>query len=59
MRNAAEKANVPVIDLHACTLGAVKELGDKEVYTDGVHFQPEIKKRQAAYIAERVRKIVK
>ena len=59
MKNAAEKANVPVIDLHACTLEAVKELGDKNVYMDGVHFHDEVRKRQAAYIAERVREIVK
>jgi len=58
MKKAAALHNVPVIDLHACTLEAVKALGDEKVYVDGVHFFDEVKKRQAAYIANRVRKIV-
>jgi lysophospholipase L1-like esterase len=59
VKKVAQRRNVPVIDLHACTLEAVKELGDAKVYTDGVHFHDEVRKRQAAYIAKRVRAIVK
>ncbi len=58
MRKAAAYHKVPVIDLHACTVEAVRELGDKKVYVDGVHFLDEVKKRQAAYIAKHVRHIV-
>ncbi len=59
VKKAARVHNVPVIDLHACTLETVEALGDKKVYVDGVHFRDNVKKRQAAYIANRVRKIVK
>ena len=54
----AAKRGIPVVDLHACTLAAVKELGDKKVYEDGVHFTDEVRKRQAAFIATRVREII-
>lgn len=55
----ATKRGIPVVDLHACTLDAVKDLGEKNVYEDGVHFKDEVKKRQAAFIAARVREIIK
>ena len=55
----AAKRGIPVVDLHACTLAAVKDLGEKNVYVDGVHFTDEVKKRQAAFIAARVREIIK
>ncbi len=58
-KSIADKRGIPVIDLHACTLSAVKELGDKQVYEDGVHFQDEVRKRQASFIAARVREIIK
>jgi lysophospholipase L1-like esterase len=58
MKMAAEKHDVPVVDLYVCTLAAVKELGDKKAYTDGVHFTEDAKKRQSAYIAKRVREII-
>lgn len=48
-----------VVDLHACTLEAVKELGDAKVYEDGVHFRDEVRKRQADFIAARVCEILK
>jgi hypothetical protein len=54
-----EKRSIPLVDLHACTINAVKDLGDKKIYVDGVHFQDEVKKRQAAFIAARVREIIK
>ena len=53
----AGKHGVPVIDLHACMLEQVKAKGDKVVFTDGVHFTEETKKRQAAFIAKRIREI--
>ena len=55
----ATKRNFPVVDLHACTFEAVKELGDAKVYEDGVHFRDEVCKRQADYIAARVSEIAK
>jgi hypothetical protein len=58
VKKAAALHDVPVIDLHACTLNAVKALGDERVYVDGVHFHDDVKKRQAAYIARHVRKLL-
>ncbi len=59
MKVAAEEHDIPVVDLHACTLAAIEEFGDNEVHTaDGVHFTEDMKKRQAAFIAKRVREIV-
>ena len=49
VKKAAALHHVPVIDLHACTLEAVEELGDEKVYVDGVHFFDDVKKRQAMY----------
>jgi lysophospholipase L1-like esterase len=56
-KQIAAKHGIPVIDLHARTVELVKELGDKAVYTDGVHFTEATKKKQAAFIATRVREI--
>jgi lysophospholipase L1-like esterase len=51
----AARHGVPVVDLYACVLEQVRASGDKAVFTDGVHFTEDMKKRQAACIAERVR----
>ena len=55
----AAKRKIPTVDLHACVLAAVKELGPKKVYTDGTHYTDEAKQRQAAFIADRIREIIK
>lgn len=58
-RKIAEARHIPIVDLHAATLAINNELGDKQTYTDGVHFTDEARKRQAAHIANRVRDILK
>jgi lysophospholipase L1-like esterase len=58
-QTVAAKRNIPTVDLHACVLAAVKELGPKKVYTDGTHYTDEAKQRQAAFIAARIREIMK
>jgi lysophospholipase L1-like esterase len=55
----AEENGTPVIDLHAFVTEVVEELGEENVYTDGVHFTEEIKERQAEFIANRIREIRK
>ena len=54
----AEENGTPVIDLHAFVEKVVEELGEDDVYTDGVHFTEEIKERQAEFIANRIREIL-
>ena len=54
----AKENKVPVIDLHACVTELVKELGERKVYTDGVHFTEDIKKQQAEFMAQRIREII-
>ncbi len=48
----------PVIDLHGCVAELAKELGERKVYTDGVHFTEDIKKQQAEFMAQRIREII-
>ena len=55
----AAKRKIPTVDLHACVLAAVKELGPKKVYTDGTHYTDAAKQHQAAFIAARIREIMK
>lgn len=58
MKEVAEKYGLAVIDLHALTLDAVKRLGDKRCYMDGVHFTEEVRKIQAAHIGKQVKDIL-
>ena len=53
----ARKNKVPVIDLHACVTQLVKTFGESKVYTDGVHFTEAMKKKQAEFMATRIRDI--
>ena len=59
MKTLTRKHKIPVIDMYACMLKTIKKHGAKEVYTDGTHFTDKAKKIQAAYIAKRVKKILK
>ncbi|NQT87221.1 SGNH/GDSL hydrolase family protein [bacterium] len=56
-RTAGENG-ASVIDLHACVEKLIKELGEKSVYTDGVHFTEDVKKQQAEFMAKRIREII-
>lgn len=53
----AARHGVPVVNLHACVLEQVKAGGDKAVFTDGVHFTEDTKRKQAFFIAERIREV--
>jgi len=55
----AKQNEVPVIDLHGCVKELVKKLGEKNVYMDGVHFTEDMKKKQAEFVAERIREIAR
>lgn len=58
-RKIATARHIPVVDLQAATLSINKELGDAKTYVDGTHFTDEAKKLQSAYIAARIREIIK
>lgn len=54
----AAESKVPVIDLHAWVEEQVKKCGEKKVYTDGVHLAQDVTKRQAKFMAKRIREII-
>ena len=58
-KEVAKERGFPVVDLHACVIEAVNELGPDAAHaSDGVHFPAEMQKRQANVIAERLREII-
>ena len=56
----AKKHNIPVIDLYTFIQAQVKAKGEANVYPpDGVHFTEATKKAMGAFMAKRVREILK
>lgn len=54
----AEERGIPLIDLHGFVSDLVKKRTAAGVYTDGVHYKPEVCREMGAFIAEKLRPLV-